>query len=103
MTGTGTQADPYVVETMSEFCAKVEEDGVYIELAGDLDCTDWLPPNRRYTMACNQIDGKGYVIKNIHLDRTAYPIAILFYLAPNNQNGIMKNLHWKNIYLNGVC
>lgn len=103
MTGTGTQADPYVVETMSEFCAKVEEAGVYIELAGDLDCVDWLPPNVKYTVACNQIDGKGYSIKNMHLDRTTYPIAILFYLAPTNQNGVMKNLHWKNIYLNGVC
>ena len=103
MTGTGTQADPYVVETMDEFCAKVEENGAYIELAGDLDCTNWLPPNYRYTMACNQIDGKGHSIKNIHLDRTSYPIAILFYLAPNNQNGVMKNLHWKNMYLNGVC
>lgn len=102
MTGTGTQADPYIVETMEEFCSKVTEAGVYIELAHDLDCIDWEPPNVQYTMACNQIDGKGYHIKNMHLDSDTYLIAILFRLAPTNQNAVMKNLHWKNNYLKGV-
>lgn len=104
MTGTGTQNDPFIVTTMAEFVAKIETAGVYIELANDLDCTEWQPTsNHQYIMACNQIDGKGYAIKNLHVLSDDYTIGIMFRLAPTNQNGVMKNLHWKNVYLGGVC
>lgn len=104
MTGTGTQNDPFIVTTMAEFVAKIETAGVYIELANDLDCTEWQPvSNHQYVMACNQIDGKGYAIKNPHVLSDDYDVGIMFRLSPANQNGVMKNLHWKNVYLNGVC
>lgn len=103
MTGTGTQADPYVVGTIDEFCTCTEQAGAYVELSNDIDCTNWIPENVQFYLKCNQIDGKGYSIKNIRVKKSDYSIGIMFKLAPENQNGIIKNLNWHDIYLNGVA
>lgn len=36
-TGTGTQADPYVVTTFADFLTCVAQEGVYVEVGADLD------------------------------------------------------------------
>lgn len=36
-TGTGTQADPFVVTTFADFLTCVAQDGVYVEVGADLD------------------------------------------------------------------
>ena len=36
-TGTGTQADPFVVTTFADFLACVAQEGVYVEVGADLD------------------------------------------------------------------
>jgi uncharacterized Zn finger protein len=43
VTGTGTQADPYVVTTYGELVEKAKTSGVYIELANDINIADEYP------------------------------------------------------------
>lgn len=103
MTGSGTQANPFKVTTMSDFVTAIESNSAYVELASDIDAKDWVPTaNHQYILACNQIDGKGYAIKNLHADSSQYSIGIMFRLSSYNTTGVMKNLHWLNVYLNGV-
>lgn len=47
-TGTGTQADPFVVTTFADFLTCVAQDGVYVEVGADLDAAaegfDYISP-----------------------------------------------------------
>ena len=40
MTGTGTQADPYIPETLTEFLAAVGTEGAYVALTQDINAAD---------------------------------------------------------------
>ena len=68
ITGTGTQADPYVVTTWAELASKTSETGVYIKLGNDIDMNDEYPEGLTsgLTVKCAQIDGDGKAIKNLY-------------------------------------
>lgn len=103
MTGAGTQANPFVVATMDDFVTAIEVAGAYITLNNDIDAKDWVPTsNHQYVFACNQVDGAGYAIKNLHVHQSQYSIGILFRLSATNTTGVMKDLHWLNVYMDGV-
>ena len=73
ITGTGTQADPYVVTTWAELASKTSETGVYIKLGNNIDMNTEYPEGLTsgLTVNCNQIDGDGKTVKNLYLQSGA--------------------------------
>ena len=70
MTGTGTQADPYIVDTWPDFVTAVGTTGAYVEAAPGLtwDMNDIAPEGvNGVEFYCIYFDGKGITIKNLRL------------------------------------
>lgn len=65
--GKGTAGSPYLVETGGQLLLMKEYSDKYFELNGniDLDNQNWLPFSFQ-----GKLDGKGYTISNLHIDRT---------------------------------
>ena len=87
MTGSGTQADPYVVGTWNEF-AQVFSTAQYIELCNDIQAPDVLY-ERLESTTLRSIDGKGYAIVGI----TTINAAFLRFRASMN----LKNISFLSI------
>lgn len=74
MTGTGIQADPYMVSTMDEFITAVGKDGSYVKLANDID----VSTDETYKNGVNSaigvysanIDGGGHTISGLNVKST---------------------------------
>lgn len=99
MTGTGTKADPYIVETWPEITQTVVQNDVYIQLGHDIDCKELGAITVTtesgygvYNMNCAELNGMGYAIKN------AYFLNCSSIFGGVRCNTI-KNLKFKNIYL----
>lgn len=99
MTGTGTKADPYVVETWPEVTQAIVQNDVYIQLGHDIDCKELgaITVTTKsgygvYDMNCAELNGMGYAIKN------AYFLNCSSIFGGVRCNTI-KNLKFKNIYL----
>ena len=73
ITGTGTQADPYVVTTWDELASKTSETSVYIKLGNNIDMNTEYPEGLTsgLTVNCAQIDGDGKTVKNLYLQSGA--------------------------------
>lgn len=70
MTGTGTQADPYIVDSWPDFVTAVGTSGAYVEAARGLtwDMNDIAPEGvSGVKFECSYFDGVGLVIKNLRL------------------------------------
>ena len=93
ITGTGTQADPYVVTTYAELVNTASTFGVYIKVGNDINITDEYPDGDMPTLQVNSpIDGDGHVISNWYRTVGAELIAI------TDANHV-DNLTIKNIYV----
>ena len=93
ITGTGTQADPYVVTTYAELVEKASSFGVYIKVGNDINITDEYPDGDMPTLEVNSpIDGDGHVISNWYRTVGAELIAI-------TDSSHVDNLTLKNIYV----
>lgn len=64
MTGTGTQADPYIVDTWPDFVAAVGTSGAYVEVAPETfwDMNDISPEGVTIDWNCTSLQGNGAVI-----------------------------------------
>ncbi|MFD2703921.1 hypothetical protein [Salibacterium lacus] len=72
MIGTGTQSDPYVLETATDLTSVSNDDTTwssYFELANDIDMEDGsiTPIGYRGNGFTGSFDGKGYVISNLNI------------------------------------
>lgn len=75
ITGTGTQADPYIVHSYDELKTACNNNNVFVELANDIDCNSygedfewegvWLGTN-------SDFDLKGHTIKNFKVREGDY-------------------------------
>ena len=71
MTGTGTQADPYIVDTWEDFVTAVGTAGAYVEVTPD---TEWdfnaIAPEGAPTVdvLAAHVDGHGCTLKNVRAD-----------------------------------
>ena len=85
ITGTGTQADPYVVTTWNALASVTSETGVYIKLGNNIDMNTEYPEGLTsgLTINCAEIDGEGYTINNLY-----FKSGRLFYCEGNRT--------WKN-------
>lgn len=70
ITGSGTQADPYIVHSYDELKTACRGNGVYVELANDINCNDygenfeWHTIEGSGTYQPYYLDLKGHTIKN---------------------------------------
>lgn len=69
MTGTGTQGDPYIVDTWSDFVTAVGEQSAYVEIAENTvwDMNDILPDGltSAVNVKCQEIEGNFAEIRNL--------------------------------------
>lgn len=95
ITGTGTQADPYVVTTWAEFI-ETTADGVYIKLpdgGGTFDMNDYYPEGITSTISLRGfIDGNGWTIKNA----AAYTAMTAFQMSETSAKGKISNINFEN-------
>ena len=96
MTGTGTQADPYLVSTLGEFITTAKQDSKYVKLANDIDVsTDETYKNgvnSTIDIFCASIDGNGHTISGLNVKST---IALQF-----NRATLVRDLTIKNMMHN---
>lgn len=93
VTGTGTQADPYVVTTYAELVEKASAFSTYIKVGNDINITDEYPDGDMPPLQVNSpINGDGHVISNWYRTVGAELIAI-------TDNSHVDNLTLKNIYV----
>lgn len=71
MTGTGTAADPYVVDNWADFVTAVGSSGAYVELDSDIDMNTELPDGVQSAVqvACTQVNGNGHSIRNLYCNK----------------------------------
>lgn len=70
MTGTGTQADPYIISTVDDLYSLSTVGGaVYCELGADIDLngTPYAEHFSTIPLNCLSLDGKGHSIRNIYV------------------------------------
>lgn len=76
MTGSGTQADPYIVENWADFVTAAGTSGAYVRFADstviDLDVDHSEGFSSNITIRCTEIDGNGGEIRGLFLINNAY-------------------------------
>ena len=94
MTGTGTSADPCLITTAADLQLMENDLTAYYELAGNVDASGTSSWNSNagfvpITAFTGQLDGKGYYIDQLFIDRigSAYQG-----LIGQNTSGTIKNL-----------
>lgn len=100
MTGTGTQADPYIVSEYTEFLTAIQTSGVYVKCADNtvwdmniIDPTGEKYHNSSKSINCAELDGNGATIWNLHSAISGS--ATLFSI----DRAIIKNLKFYNMNL----
>ncbi|MBP3379236.1 MAG: hypothetical protein J6K77_00015 [Ruminococcus sp.] len=121
MTGTGTQADPYIVDTWSDFVTAAGKSGAYVEIAKNTvwDMNDILPGGLTTGVAvkCANIEGNFAEIRNI-VKKSSYILSAnssveIYRLSFLNitetsggewftQNGSGKSLNFYNCTITGM-
>ena len=98
MTGTGTQADPYIVDNWPDFVTAIGTSGAYVtfpDTPGVIDLNDVAPEGvtSKITTNCVSIDGKGWSIRNLY-SKGAHDV---FEIYGNNLT--IDALHFLNLYV----
>jgi hypothetical protein len=95
VTGTGTQADPYVVTTYAELVEKAAESGVYVKVGNDINITSEYPEGNMPTLTVNSpIDGDNKKISNWYKITSGYCIDV---------KNTVSNLTFGNINIASNC
>lgn len=99
ITGTGTQADPYIVTTFAELMAKTHEEGKYVKLGNSINMNNEYPDgfdDTTFAILCTELDGDGYSISNIRIKPGVSGLNRFLYIT---KESTIKNINFKNIYL----
>lgn len=114
MTGTGSAADPYIIENEADLLTIMDPAnsatywaaGVYIELGTDLDMSAYNSsstpdPTRPIGLSGNtykgNFDGKGHIIRNLTITRTVQYAGLFGYI----ENAEIRNLLLRNVNITG--
>lgn len=96
MTGTGTQADPYIVSTWEDFVTAIGTEQAYVEFPENtiIDMNDIIPEGigEMIYIKCTQFDAKGGEIKNLFFKHGGR-----FLIQNSNWNTYIKNLKLINM------
>lgn len=110
ITGSGTQADPWIVHDYTELktvCESGSPNVHYVELANDINGNDYGADfkwntitigNRYYADWTTHLDLKGHTIKNIQVAENGY----MFYNDNGAVGSTIKNGKILNVFLNGA-
>lgn len=95
ITGTGTQADPYIVDTWTDFVSTFNENNKYITFPADtvFDFNEIQDYANKLTGRANTIDGNGVNFRNITLETGAF-------ISATNKN-TFDNMRFTNLYFTG--
>lgn len=101
MTGTGTQADPYIVSTFADFRTAINQVDVYVELdpgssSKVIDANDEgvNPFSNNIQLQCASIKGNGWRIRNLYFNEPGSA------MITNAQTCTIDNMHFENIVCN---
>ncbi len=92
MTGTGTEADPYIISTATDLQAIADDLDAYYELGGDIDASGTSSWNTNagfdpITSFTGSLEGKSYTVTDLFIDR-AFESVGLFHTS----SGSISNL-----------
>lgn len=95
MTGSGTENDPYIVETWEEFVSAFNASSKYITFPDDtiLDFNEIQNYSRKLTGRYNTVLGNGVNFRNITLETGAF-------ISATNKN-TFDNMRFTNLYFTG--
>lgn len=122
MTGTGTQNDPYIVDTWSDFITAIGTSGVYVKVADDTvwDMNSIAPEGiTSLNFNCTELDGNNAVIRNLyfraqneygwHFSNNIHDISFINFLYEQSQSnyahylvGTSNSLLMQRINLSGI-
>lgn len=91
--GSGTSADPYIVETGGQLLLMKDYNGKYFELANNIDLNNhnWLPFEFK-----GSLNGKGCIVSNLKIERSTDKQGLFSKVS----NGNVQNLTIKNVNIN---
>lgn len=91
--GKGTKISPYIIETGGQLLLMKDYSNSYFKLANDIDLDNhnWLP----LTLS-GELDGNGYTIYNLSIDRKDKYLGLF-----SSVYGTVKNLTIENVYISG--
>jgi hypothetical protein len=99
LTGSGTSADPYIISTETDLYNIRNAKSAYYELANDITLTayqtgtGWLPIGQSSPYFTGQLDGKGFKISNLFINRTSAYCGLFGVL---HINAVVKNVALEN-------
>lgn len=102
-TGSGTQADPYIVDSFEDFVTTANTNGVYMELPADaenkvMDVNDSSYRNGKPKMLelrCASLNGNGWTIRNLNITDTDNAL-----YTTDARTVTVRNLHFENLRAN---
>lgn len=97
ITGTGTQADPYIVHSYTELKTACNNNGVFVELANDIDCNSYgedFEWDRVNVGTGTDFNLKGHTIKNFKVKENTYGFRLY-------DDTLVHNGKILNVYLSG--
>lgn len=107
MTGTGTQADPFILTTVDDLylMSTKGSKSMYFKLGNDIDFngTQYMTEFKSIPLLCASFDGDGHAIRNIQVYNTGSPVT-LFSVVNTTMGSVtvkMSNLVLENITLAG--
>lgn len=97
--GSGTEADPYLIKTADDLYLIRNTPTAYYKLANDIDLTEWIAdnyPEAGWAPICSSaspftgtLDGDSHTIRNLFINRTTDYTALIAYA----KNATVKNLN----------
>lgn len=93
MTGTGTQNDPYIVDTWPDFVTAIGTSGAYVRVADDTvwDMNSIAPEGITQSLQVNaNVDGNGATINNLHVENLS--------AVQINISGYLENIKLTDVY-----
>lgn len=110
MTGSGTQADPYIISDVDDLQAMENDLTAYYELANDIDASatvgwnagaGFLPIGITTNPFSGQLDGKGYTISDLFINRPSTTSVGLIGILDGNNGGVLKNIKMTGVDITG--
>lgn len=91
--GSGTSADPYIIETGGQLLLMKDYSDKYFELANNIDLNNhnWQPFEFK-----GSLNGKGCIVSNLKIERTTDEQGLFSKI----NNGVVQNLTIKNVNIN---
>ncbi len=98
--GSGTATDPYIIKTGGQLMLIKQYSTSHFVIANNIDLNNhnWQP-----LALTGKIDGKGYIISNLRIERSEDYLGLFAHLGRNTYDdsyGEVKNITIKGVYIN---